>query len=240
MRRYFKLLALMLMVLLVCVACGTDDNGSGGEPAAKPELVTGPLEFQVVDVNSDEFDQLYSDEEFSQWYSEGYEAEGADTFATEEALYILLSAGEKSTGGYSIDNVIVVGTEDSIELTADLHVPGPDSLVTQGITYPHVLLKLAPDNRVIAFEEFNEITTKEMTNQETPTATGTFVGQIDSNSIEIKVSGVSEDVASKAFQLEESTYDFENDFGVKSGDQVEFTYFEDENGRLILKTIEKI
>jgi hypothetical protein len=234
--RHLKLLALIVTVLILCAACGT--GGSGEGQPAKPEVITGPLEFQLVSVNSEEFEQLNSEEEFAQWYSESYQVEGVDSFKTDDALYVLLSAGEKSTGGYSIDNVAVSGSQDTILVTADLHVPAPGSPVTQAITYPNVLLKLALDDRELEFKGFTEIT--DPAEQDVLTDSGTYVGQIDLNSVEIEISGVPEDEAAKAFQLEEPNLDFEGEFGLQPGDQVKFTYFVDEHERSILTSIEKI
>lgn len=236
MGRHLKLLALMVTVLILCAACGT--GGSGEGQPAKPEVITGPLEFHVVNVNSEEFEQLNLEAEFAQWYSDSYQTEGVESFKTEEAMYILLSAGEKSTGGYSIENVAVSGSQDSIQVTADLHVPASGSPVTQAITYPNILLKLALDERDLEFEGFTEIA--DPAEQEVLTNSGTYVGQIDLNSVEINISGVPEDEAAKAFQLEEPNLDFEGEFGLQSGDQVRFTYFVDEHERSILMTIEKI
>jgi hypothetical protein len=101
------------------------------------------------------------------------------------------------------------------------------------------LLRIPLDERELAFDGFDEI--NDPVKQEMLTDSGSYVGQIDANSIEIKISGVPEDLASKAFQLDESLKDnFEEKQGLQSGDQVKFTYFVDEYERNILMTIEKL
>lgn len=236
MIKYLRVFALILIVMLFAVGCGKD----GEDVTQKPEVPMGELDYEVVDVNSSEFSELYSESEFAEWYDESYKAEGAYSFDTDEYLYVLVSAGEKKTGGYTIENILLIGDEDEIELTADLRVPAEGSPVTQAVTYPNVLLRIPFDERKVEFEGFKEIIDPPQL-QETLTGSGTYVGQIDTNSIEIKVSGVPDDTASKAFQLDEKLKDnFEAKHGLQSGDQVKFSYFVDEYERPILMTIEKI
>lgn len=58
--------------------------------------------------------------------------------------------------------------------------------------------------------------------------TGIYQGQIDNNSIEIKISGVPEDVAYRAFALTETAKASIEQLGIQEGDQVSFTYVEEE------------
>jgi hypothetical protein len=221
--------------MILTVACGTEEDTT-----QKPEVTIGELEYELVDVNSTEFEELYSDAEFAGWYDDSYKTEGVYSFNSEEASFILVSAGEKKTGGYSIENIVLTGNENNVEVTADLHVPAEGSPVTQAVTYPNVLLRIPVEERELAFKGFEEIADP-AEQQKMLTDSGTYVGQIDANSIEIKISGVPEEAASKAFQLEESLKDnFEQKHGLQSGDQVKFTYFVDEYERPILMTIEKI
>ena len=235
MTRYLKIFVLILTVLMFTVACGTE-----AEPPTEPEVTLGNLGFEVVNVNSADFSDLYSDSEFAEWYDANYKQEGVFTFDKDGKSYLLICAGEKTTGGYTIDNVVLTGNENNIEVSADLHVPAEGALVTQAITYPNLLLRIPQDSREPVFEGFNEIKDIEE-DQEPLTDSGTYVGQIDANSIEIEISGVPQDEAAKAFQLkEELKDDFEGKHGLQSGDKVRFTYFIDEYQRPILMTIEKI
>jgi hypothetical protein len=60
--------------------------------------------------------------------------------------YILICAGEKPTGGYSIqlDGVTMVAP-GSIYITAEVISPSPDMMVTQAITYPCILIAVDDD-----------------------------------------------------------------------------------------------
>lgn len=238
MAKYLRLSILIFTVLIFAAACGTG-AGTGEEATEKPEIKLGELEYADVNVNSQEFDKLYSDAEFADWYEDNYKQEGVSSFNAADARYLLVSAGEKKTGGYSIDNIVVTGNENNIEVKAKLHIPAKGSLVTQSVTYPNVLLKLPGDERKVVFKGFEEV--QEEAKEEMLIDTGRYVGQIDPHSVEIKISGVPEDQASKAFQLDASIQEnFEQTFGLQSGDQVKVTYFMDEYGRQILTKIEKL
>lgn len=59
---------------------------------------------------------------------------------------------------------------------------------------------------------------------ETQTESGTYVGQIDANSIEIKISGVSEEESARAFKLSAEIKERFEEFELEAGDEVFFTY----------------
>lgn len=65
--------------------------------------------------------------------------------------------------------------------------------------------------------------------------TGTFVGFIDSNSVEIEVNG-----EPKAFRLSESAAIFFEKNDIREGDSLSFTFEENEYNQLIILEIEKI
>ena len=69
---------------------------------------------------------------------------------------------------------------------------------------------------------------------------GTYVGLIDNHSIEIKISGVPEEKAAKAFELSDKIKDNFESFGLKTGDQVHFSYYVNNNGQMLITSIEKI
>ncbi|HHX94428.1 MAG TPA: protease complex subunit PrcB family protein [Clostridia bacterium] len=233
MGKQIRFVALMVFVLVFTIACG-----SGEDTAEKSELQMGEIEFEQVEVNTDAFDELYEDSEFAAWYDENLKEEGAFSYTAGEKRYVLLSAGEKNTGGYSLENIVVKGTEDSIEITADLNVPGEGSLVTQALTYPNVLLSIPADEREVVFKGFKENVQKTAEKEELLQDTGEYVGQIDPHSVEIKISGVPEEQAAKAFQLDESIREnFEERHGLQPGDKVKFSYFVDEHQRPVLKEI---
>lgn len=73
----------------------------------------------------------------------------------EEGVFVVVTRGEKSTGGYSveIDNIEKIKNEDGkcdLVVYAKFNDPKPDEIVQQVITYPFTIaktnLKTIPDN----------------------------------------------------------------------------------------------
>lgn len=65
--------------------------------------------------------------------------------------------------------------------------------------------------------------------REMMTDSGTYVGQADSNFIEIKISGVPEEKASRVFMLSPELKEGFEDLGLDTGDQIKFDYYVNEN-----------
>ena len=78
------------------------------------------------------------------------------------------------------------------------------------------------------------------TNQEILADSGTYVGQIDNNSIEIKISGVPEEKAAKAFRFTDDSKAIFDGLELQEGDKVKFQYYINEDEQNILVNIEKI
>lgn len=77
-------------------------------------------------------------------------------------------------------------------------------------------------------------------NTQSKKGSGRFQGQIDSNSIEIKVSGVPDNIAPRAFQLAEPLKENFEKYGLKKDDQVLFTYTEKTGEQPVITEINKI
>jgi hypothetical protein len=72
------------------------------------------------------------------------------------------------------------------------------------------------------------------------TETGKFLGQIDSNSIEVEVNVSTEKAQIQAFQLSEEIKESFSDYNLNIGDQISFFYKTPEEGRPIITEIKKI
>jgi len=69
---------------------------------------------------------------------------------------------------------------------------------------------------------------------------GRYVGQIDNNSIEIKISGVPDSIAAKAFRLSEEVKVKFARYALKTNDQIRFTYSLNEYGQGVITEIIKL
>jgi len=74
----------------------------------------------------------------------------------------------------------------------------------------------------------------------TKTDSGRYVGQIDSNFIEIEISGVPAEHAAKAFGLTDSIKENFEKLGLETGDEVIFEYTVPEVGNPIITEIRKL
>lgn len=75
---------------------------------------------------------------------------------------------------------------------------------------------------------------------ETKQDSGTYVGQIDSNSIEIKISGVPEEYSPRAFRFSEEIKAMFDSYGLETNDQVWFSYVVNKDNQNVLKSIDRI
>ncbi|MFZ5969825.1 MAG: stalk domain-containing protein [Bacillota bacterium] len=86
-------------------------------------------------------------EEIKNWVESNYKNGGIYYKKVDHEIYILVSGGEKPTGGYSVevDNVTMI-TPDTAYVAAHVNAPGKGDIVAQVITYPYVLIKIEDEN----------------------------------------------------------------------------------------------
>lgn len=75
---------------------------------------------------------------------------------------------------------------------------------------------------------------------EVKTDSGRYVGQIDSNFIEIKISGVPENLAARSFMLSDKVKEEFGRYGLKKGDDVRFNYIVNDKKQNVIQEIQKI
>jgi len=115
------IVAVLGLSLMFVAGCG--DPVRADEPDA-PEEITLP-------------DELPAD--VQAWIDASLEKFGAQTMVYEEILYILVTYGEKPTGGFEVEITGIEEKEDKIVVTVDFTEPGKDDMVTQAFTYPYDL-----------------------------------------------------------------------------------------------------
>ncbi|ABR47692.1 copper amine oxidase domain protein [Alkaliphilus metalliredigens QYMF] len=99
--------------------------------------VERPIDFEIV-----ENQVIEGNEAVSKWYQDKFDTQGIHSLIDGEWKYVLVSAGEKPTGGYSIqiDSITEV-TQGTAYIHATLQSPNRDDMVTQALTYPNVLVR---------------------------------------------------------------------------------------------------
>lgn len=140
--------------------------------------------------------------------------------------YLLISSGEKPTGGYGMMLVSFGDYNGEYKVLVGEGKPAKDAVVPQIITYPYIVIKYVGDLEIT--EVYNE-TSEAFTLLEEPSiveilsVTGIYQGQIDNNSIEVKVG--------ENFMAFRSV-DFETLLvGIETGDTIEIQYVTNNEGQ---------
>lgn len=177
----YKFLVIILIGLM-CVGCSSNHNDPIDENFY--EIVS------IEDINN---------EEVVQWYEENSKTYGSYIFSSKDFegyKYLLVSAGEKRTGGYSIEIKKASKKDKNIVFDFSLNEPAKDDAVIMVLTYPNILIKVKADKstEITANLDFNskkkaekksEIVHSEIMLYER--VTGVYCGQIDNNFIEIDI-----------------------------------------------------
>jgi hypothetical protein len=88
-------------------------------------------------------DDISKIKEVSTWYNKNYKKSGIHFIRQDSVMYVLISAGRKPTGGYTIGiNRISYKTTSNALVEAYFKAPAPDMMVIQVETYPHMLIKI--------------------------------------------------------------------------------------------------
>ncbi len=78
-------------------------------------------------------------EEIKSWIEDSRDEFGGRVRVHNDLLYILVTYGEKPTGGYVVEIDEVEKRDQTLVVTAEFTEPGEDEIVTQAITYPYDL-----------------------------------------------------------------------------------------------------
>ncbi len=73
-------------------------------------------------------------------------------YSNKDSLYIVVGYGKQNSGGYSISVEDLFLTDNAIYFDTNLIGPSQDDLVTQGVTYPYIVVKLEFIDKKIVFE----------------------------------------------------------------------------------------
>lgn len=73
------------------------------------------------------------------------------------------------------------------------------------------------------------------------TDSGSYVGQVDNNSIEIRISGVQDDeMAFRVYKISDEVRSIFESLSLNENDEVKFSYYQEEIGQPVLVEIERI
>lgn len=106
---------------------------------AEGDIITveRPVEFEIV-----EEETINDNELLLNLYNKNHMTKGIYSLIDGDYIYVLVSAGEKPTGGYSLEvDSITEVTPGTAYIHATLNSPKEGSMVTQILTYPSVMVK---------------------------------------------------------------------------------------------------
>ena len=74
------------------------------------------------------------------------------SYSNKDNLYIVVGFGKQNSGGYSISVEELYLTSNAIYIDTNLIGPSQDDMVSQGVTYPYVVVKLEYMDERVVFE----------------------------------------------------------------------------------------
>lgn len=131
-----QVFVVMLVVMILLVA-GCAQEGVPVEP-----------------VNDQEEEAILPDqlpEEIETWIEDSKDQFAAQTYELEGILYLLVTYGEKPTGGFEVEITNIVVRDEKVEVTVEFTEPGEDDMVTQALTYPYDLAMLEDPGLPVEF-----------------------------------------------------------------------------------------
>lgn len=120
MNKKFFMLVMMLLLLVYSTACS--DNSNSGPETPAPDDSTDHIP-----------------EAIQEWIGYSEELFLAQARLIEDNTYILVTYGEKPTGGFSVEITDVEKIDDGLKVFVNFTKPGEDELVTEALTYPYDL-----------------------------------------------------------------------------------------------------
>jgi hypothetical protein len=74
------------------------------------------------------------------------------SYSNKDSLYIVVGFGKQNSGGYSIAVDELYLTSNAVYIDTNLIGPSQEDMVTQGVTYPYVVVKLELREERVVFE----------------------------------------------------------------------------------------
>jgi len=134
-QRIFILLLVIIATAAALIACGKEDEIKK----------IRDLDFTVVE-----------DADLPGELKELIEEKKAEPFkisySNKDNLYIAVGYGKQNSGGYSITVDELYLTNNAIYIDTNLIGPSSDDVVSQGVTYPYVVVKLEYIDKRVVFE----------------------------------------------------------------------------------------
>ncbi len=256
-----KLIVFSLIFILIVGVTGCQSNEPN---VADDELPKAEDESQEITVNNISFERVKYEDLSSEVQAEIDEAKMEQGYKliedeSSDYYYLAVFSGEKPSAGYGIEITKVIDNEGVTDVMVQEYSPAKGTMVAEILTYPMDIVKLTgiTDNINIVYltpknttegegseEGENQLEDPNTPVENAPDSSSTlletqfvvaeYVGQIDNNSIEVKI----ED-GPQAFRLNGIAKDDLSKLELEEGDLVKLEVFKDENGHPTVYSMEK-
>jgi hypothetical protein len=136
MKRFFKTIAVILSMAFLFTGCTMEESSNDK---------LRDLEFTVVEESD-------IPQELLKIIEEKKNSEFKITYTDNENLYICVGYGEQQTGGYSIAVNELYLTDNAIYIDTNLIGPSKDEKISEGLSYPYVVVKTEYMDKSVVFE----------------------------------------------------------------------------------------
>lgn len=127
----------VIILSLIALGCGAGKNTSERAPlfTILKEAGNGGAQIEFYEIINDgkEFELLKNDPELKRKIKKSN---------VDQSTFIVLSAGEKPTGGYGITVIDVKEKVQEVEVYVKKTKPAPNAFVTMAITYPICIVQI--------------------------------------------------------------------------------------------------
>lgn len=93
------------------------------------------MEYQIIEASEAPL-------EVQEWLDEKKGEEKYTIINSDVNTYLVVTMGEKSTGGYDIEVSEIIETEEKIIIKVKYLAPSKDHFTIQAITYPYIIVKM--------------------------------------------------------------------------------------------------
>ena len=136
MKRFIGVIVVIISMIFLL-------NGCSMEESSNQKL--RDLEFTIVSEND-------IPEELLKIIEEKKGSEFKITYADNESRYICIGYGEQKTGGYSIAVSDLYLTSNAIFIKTNLIGPSKDEKISEGLSYPYIIVKTEYIDKSVVFE----------------------------------------------------------------------------------------
>ncbi|MDF2614542.1 MAG: hypothetical protein K0S71_2328 [Clostridia bacterium] len=144
--KHIIILIVMVMMMSTSVFAQEESNIQGN-PNIQGYPGQRPIRYTQIS-----FDTIRRNPDLARWYQRNYQREGIHYRKSRGNMYVIVSAGRKPTGGYTLIIRNIRRTQrNTAFIRARLIPPAPNMIVTQAITYPHLLIRI-DDSRITRVE----------------------------------------------------------------------------------------